>query len=90
MAYDDNIVLQYKCVSAQIIFNDGSSNEKEYVATNSTTTSTLEYDYPVPIPFGDRVNHKVEPGAFRIWDGSGVCNQPKRVGHRRPDRPINA
>ena len=88
VAYNNKIVVQFKCVSAQVIFEDGSSNEKEYVATNSTTTSTLEYDYPVEIPFGDIVNHKVEPGAFRIWNGSAYVTNQNGWGIGGPIDPL--
>jgi hypothetical protein len=87
-AYNNKIVVQFKCVVAQIIFNDGSSNEKEYVATNSTTTSTLEYEYPVEIPFGDIVNHKLEPGAFRIWNGSAYVTNQNGWGIGGPIDPL--
>jgi hypothetical protein len=87
-AYNNDLILQYKVLGAQILFNDGNTNEKEYIAENTALTNSNTYEYPIEIPFGDVVNHLVEPGAFRVWDGAAYVSNQNGWGLGAPIDPL--
>jgi hypothetical protein len=88
VAYNNDLILQYKVLGAQILFNDGNTNEKEYIAENTALTNSNTYEYPIEIPFGDVVNHLVEPGAFRVWDGAAYVSNQNGWGLGAPIDPL--
>jgi hypothetical protein len=88
VTYNNDVIIQYKVLGAQILFNDGNTNEKEYIAENTALTNSNTYEYPIEIPFGDVVNHLVEPGAFRVWDGAAYVSNQNGWGLGAPIDPL--
>ena len=86
-SFNNKLVLQYAVLGAQIIFDDTQSNEIEYVGENSVLETSNSYDFPLPIPFGDVVKHQVEPGAFRVWNGSTYVTNQNGWGYSGPISP---